>query len=94
MVLEVLAMAITFQKEIKAIQRKGRTAKMGLPRWHSSKESACSAGNSGDAGSIPREGSSPGVGNGNPVFLPGKFHGQRILAGYSPWGHKETQLSD
>ena len=26
-----------------------------------------------------------------PVFLPGKFHGQS-LAGYSPWGHKETQL--
>ena len=24
-----------------------------------------------------------------PVFLPGKFHGQRNLAGYSPWGCKE-----
>ena len=24
-----------------------------------------------------------------PAFLPGKFHGQRSLAGYSPWGHKE-----
>ena len=24
-----------------------------------------------------------------PVFLPGKFHGQRSLAGYSPQGHKE-----
>ena len=24
-----------------------------------------------------------------PVFLPGKFHGQRILEGYSPRGHKE-----
>ena len=23
-----------------------------------------------------------------PVFLPGKFHGQRSLGGYSPWGHK------
>ena len=23
-----------------------------------------------------------------PVFLPGKFHGRRNLAGYSPWGHK------
>ena len=28
-----------------------------------------------------------------PVFLPGKFHGQRSLVGYSPWGHKsQTQL--
>ena len=24
-----------------------------------------------------------------PVFLPGKFHGQRSLVGYSPQGHKE-----
>ena len=30
-----------------------------------------------------------------PVFLPGKSHGQRSLAGYSPWGHKsQTQLSN
>jgi len=25
-----------------------------------------------------------------PVFLPEKFHGQRSLAGYSPWGHKRA----
>ena len=25
-----------------------------------------------------------------PVFLPGEFYGQRSLAGYSPWGHKES----
>ena len=24
------------------------------------------------------------------VFLPGESHGQRSLAGYSPWGHRET----
>ena len=29
-----------------------------------------------------------------PVFLPGEFHGQRSLEGYSPWGHKEPQLSN
>ena len=30
-----------------------------------------------------------------PVFLPEKFHGQRSLAGYSPWGHKSwTRLSN
>ena len=23
-----------------------------------------------------------------PLFLPGKFHGQRSLLGYSPWGHR------
>ena len=25
-----------------------------------------------------------------PVFLAGKSHGQRILVGYSPWGHKRV----
>ena len=25
-----------------------------------------------------------------PVFLPGESHSQRSLAGYSPWGHKES----
>ena len=29
-----------------------------------------------------------------PVFLPGEFHGQRTLAGYSPWGHKESNLTE
>ena len=30
-----------------------------------------------------------------PVLLPGESHGQRSLAGYSPWGHKsQTRLSD
>ena len=26
-----------------------------------------------------------------PVFLPRKFHGERSIAGYSPWGHKRLQ---
>ena len=26
------------------------------------------------------------------VFLLGEFHGQRSLAGYSPWGHKELDM--
>ena len=29
-----------------------------------------------------------------PVFLPGKFHGQRSLVGYSPKGHKELETTD
>ena len=28
-----------------------------------------------------------------PVFLPGKFHGQRSLEGYSLWGHKESDMT-
>ena len=50
-------------------------------------EFACNAGDTGDAGLIPGSERSPGGGNGKPtpVFLPGKFHGQRNPAGCSPW---------
>ena len=27
------------------------------------------------------------------VFLPGESHGQRSLVGYSPWGHKELDMT-
>ena len=64
---------------------------IGRPRGLSGKESACNAGNTEDSGLIPRPGKilqrrkwQP-----IPVFLPGKSHGQRSLAGYSPWGPKE-----
>ena len=29
-----------------------------------------------------------------PVFLPGEFHGQRSLVGYSPRGHKESDATE
>ena len=29
-----------------------------------------------------------------PVFVPGKSHGQRNLAGYSLWGHKELDTTE
>ena len=28
----------------------------------------------------------------SPGFLPGESHGQRSLAGYSPWGHRELDM--
>ena len=28
------------------------------------------------------------------VFLPGEFHGQRSLVGYSPWGWKESDMTE
>ena len=51
------------------------------------KESAC---DTGDLGSIPGLGRSPWRMQWlpTPVFLPGEFHGQRSLAGYSSWGRK------
>ena len=29
-----------------------------------------------------------------PVFLTGKFHGQRSMVHYSPWGHKESDTTE
>ena len=29
-----------------------------------------------------------------PVFLPGESHGQRSLAGYSPWGCTESDMTE
>ena len=29
-----------------------------------------------------------------PIFLPGKFHGQRSLVGYSPWDHKNSNMTE
>ena len=28
------------------------------------------------------------------VFLPGKSHGQRSLVHYSPWDHKESDMTE
>ena len=40
-------------------------------------------------------GSIPGLERLPGEFSPGEFHGLRSLAGYSPWGHKESNtLSD
>ena len=40
-------------------------------------------------------GRSPGGGHGNPLqyFCLENSHGQRSLAGYSPWGHKELDMT-
>ena len=48
--------------------------------------------NEGDLGSIPGSGRSPGrrAWQPIPVFSPGESYGQRSLADYSPWGHKES----
>ena len=44
--------------------------------------------NVGDAVSISGSRRPPREGNGNPLHLPGKSHGQQSLEGYSPWGRK------
>ena len=53
------------------------------------------SGDTGDTVSIHGSGRSPGIGNDNPLqfFLPEKFHRQRSLVGYSPWGCKELDTT-
>ena len=61
----------------------------------------------GEPGSIPGSGRPPGeetathssilawkIQQPTLVFLPGKSHGLRSLAGYSPWGHKELDMTE
>ena len=65
-------------------------------QWLSSKESARDTGAIGDASSIPGSGRSPGGGHGNPFQYSclDNSHGQRSLAGYSPQGHKESDMTE
>ena len=64
---------------------------MGLPRWLSNRESACSAGNR-RCGFDPWVGKSPWEGNSNLLQFSclRESRGQRSLVGYGPWGHKES----
>ena len=57
------------------------------------KESSC---NSGDSGLIPGWGRSPWrrQWQSTPAFLPREFHGQKSLAGYSPWDHTESDTTE
>ena len=52
--------------------------------------------NAGDLGSIPGLGRSSEGGHGNPLqdSCLENAHGQRSLAGYSPWGGKELDMTE
>ena len=66
---------------------------VGFPGGSDGKKSTC---NKGDLGSIPGLGRSPEGGHDNPL----KYsclenpHGQKSLAGYSPWGCKESDTTE
>ena len=54
------------------------------------------AGDLRDKGLISGSGRSPGEGNGNPLQYSclENPHGQRSLVGYSPWGLKESDITE
>ena len=60
------------------------------------KNPPANAGDIRDTGSTPESGRSSGGGHGQltPVFLPGESHRQRRLTGYSPWGCKDSDMTE
>ena len=63
----------------------------GFPGGSDAKEAAYSAG---DPGLFPGSGRSPGEGNDSPLHHScEEFHEQRSLAGYSPWGREESDMT-
>ena len=67
--------------------------KVSFPGGSEVKAPAC---NAGDLGLIPGSGKIPWrrKWQPSPVFLPGESHGQRSLVGYSPQGHKESDMTE
>ena len=70
----------------------GSNCYLGFLGGSDGKESVFDAG---DLGSVPRSGRFPWrrAWKPTPIFLPGESHGQRRLAGCSPWGHKESDTT-
>ena len=68
-------------------------ATLGFPGGSDSKASAC---NVGRPGFHPWVGKFPWRRKWQPALrlLPGKFHGRRSLVGYSPWGHRESDVTE
>ena len=65
----------------------------GFPGGTMVKNSLANTGDAKDAGLIIGLGRSPGVGNSTPLqyCCLENSHGQRSLAGYCPWGRKESE---
>ena len=62
------------------VEKSRNNVSMGFPSGTRGTESTCQCRK---CGFLPWVGTTP-------LFLPGEFHGQRSLLGYSPWGHKES----
>ena len=70
--------------------------KGGFPGGSVVKESACQSRSGRRCGFYPWVGKIPWRRKRQPapVLLPGKSHGQRSLAGYSPWGRQESGTTE
>ena len=70
--------------------------KYWLHGWHMGKESTYQCRKPRKHGFDPQDEKIPWRRKWQPtlVFLSGKVHGQRSLAGYSPWGHKGSDTAE
>ena len=73
-----------------------RKGSKGFPGGASGKEPACQCRRHKKQSFNPWVGKIPWrrAWQPTPVFLPGESHGQRSLAGCSPWGHKESDTTE
>ena len=80
-------LGLLFYSGLQLIRWGPPTLGRAFPRWLSDKESACQC---------RRWGFDPWrrKWQSTPVFLPGESHGQRGLVGYSPWGCKESDMTE
>ena len=87
-VLELIWNSEAQNEEVRVSRKKAFTQERGFPGGSDGKEPACNAGDRcsilGQEDPLEKRMAT------TPVFLPGEFHGQRSLVGYSPWGHKES----
>ena len=69
--------------------------KLGLPRWLSGKDPTCQCKRHRRGSFDPWVRKIPWRRKWlpTPVVLPGKSHGQRSLASYSLWGHKQSNMT-
>ena len=69
---------------------------LGLPKWCSGKEYACQCRRCWRCRFNPWIRKIPWwrKWQPTPLFLLGKFYGQRSLAVYNPWGHKESNTTE
>ena len=82
--------------EKKKKQNSFKEYRMGFPVVLVVKNLPANAGDVRDKDFIPRSGKSPGGGHGNLLQYSclEKPHGQRSLESYSPWGRKESDMTE
>ena len=81
----------SYLDKVRALEEANTDLETKIREWYETRGSG-----TGDPGSIPGFGRSPGGGHGNPLEYSclENLHGQRSLEDYSPWGCKELDMTE